>query len=264
MNGKAMTNSMPMTWARRLTLAIGVPVAITLIGWTGFSVVALAGQGSYRVSYRLPVRGGQFTANLNGADMALRPGSGGEARLAGTVHYSLIRPILTESSAAGRTGITFDCRVPAGVCGLNATLSVPARTALTVSSGGGDLSAAGFTNNLTLVTGGGDLDATGLTGRLWLASGGGDIGARSLTSPGVTVRSGGGDVQLTFSRPPGNVQVDSGGGDIQIVLPRGDTAYNVASSTGGGDLSDSVPVSTSSANTITVNSGGGDIDISAG
>jgi predicted secreted hydrolase len=53
MNGRAMTNSMPMTWARRLTLAIGVPLAITLIGWTGFSVVALAGQGSYQVSYPL-------------------------------------------------------------------------------------------------------------------------------------------------------------------------------------------------------------------
>jgi hypothetical protein len=259
-----MTNSMPMTWARRLTLAIGVPVAVTLIGWTGFGVVALAGQGSYRVSYRLPVRDGQFTANLNGADLALRPGSGGEARLAGTVHYSLVRPTLTESSAAGRTGIRFNCQVPAGVCGLNATLSVPAQTALTVSSGGGDLSASGFTNTLTLLTGGGDLNVAGLTGRLRLDSGGGDIGAGSLTSRAVTVRSGGGDVRLIFRRPPGNVQVDSGGGDIQIVLPRGDTAYNVTSSTGGGDLSNSVPVSTSSANTITVNSGGGDIGISAG
>jgi hypothetical protein len=264
MNGRAMTNSMPMTWARRLTLAAGVPLAVNLIGWTGFSVVALAGQASYRVSYLIPVHDGQLSANLNGADMTLRQGSGHVARLAGTVHYSLVRPGLTEYPQAAGTGISFHCQVPTGVCWLDATLDVPPRTAVAVSSGGGDLSVSGFTSDLTLRTGGGDLDATRLTGRLRLASDGGDIGADALASPNVIVSTGGGDITLTFIRPPENVQVDSGGGDIQIVLRGGDTAYNVATSTGGGDLSNSVPVSTSSANTITVNSGGGDIHISAG
>jgi Putative adhesin len=261
MNGIAMTNSMPMTWARRLTLAVGVPLAVTLIGWTGFSVVALAGQASYRVSYLIPVHDGQLSANLNGANMTLRQGSGQVARLAGTVHYSLVRPSLTEHPQAAGTAISFHCQVPTGICSLNATLDVPPRTAVAVSSGGGDLSVSGFASDLTLQTGGGDLGATRLTGRLRLTSDGGDIEAGALASPDVIVSTGGGDVMLTFTRPPGNVQVNSGGGDIQIVLPRGDTAYNVVSSTGGGDLNDSVPHSTSSPDTITVNSGGGDIDI---
>jgi hypothetical protein len=262
MNGNTMTSSLPMTWARRVTLAVGVPVALALIGWTGFNVVALAGQGSYPVSYPVAVVNGRLIASLNGADMALRPGHGGQALLLGTVHYSLVRPSLTETSDGGQTSLHFGCHVPVGDCGLNATLSVPPQTALTVSSGGGDLSVSGFSSDLTLLTAGGDLDASKLAGQLRLNSSGGDIGATSLTSPVVTVEAGGGDVVLAFRRSPQNLRVDSDGGDIAIVLPRGDTAYNVTTSTGGGDLSDSVPVSSSATNTITVNSGGGDIDIS--
>lgn len=256
-----MSNSLPMTWARRLTLIIGLPVAISLIGWTGFNVVALAGQGSYQVSYRVPVIGGKVTANLGGADMRLRPGQGGTGRLDGTVHYSLIRPSLTEYASDRGAGLRFQCELPAGVCDLNATLSVPAGTEVDVSSGGGDLSVTGFASPVTLRTAGGDVAAAGLAGRLMINSGGGDVGASALSSARVTIESGGGDVSLVFGQPPGNVTVVSGGGDVQVVLPQGPASYDVATSTGGGDLSNDVPVSSSSAHKITVDSGGGDVDI---
>ncbi len=258
-----MTNRLPMTWARRLTLLAGVPLAVALIGFTGFTFVADIGQGSYPVSYRVPVRAGVVSVNLDGADLRLRQVSGPVARLTGTVHYSLIRPALTEDAATG-SNLRLHCQIPFGDCGLGGTLSIPARTAVAVSSGGGDLSVSGFSSGVTLETSGGDMDATGLAGRVTMDSGGGDIGARALTAPLVTVRCGGGDVQLIFSRPPEDLQVDSGGGDISIVLPRGATAYDVQSSTGGGDISNTLPVSSSSVNKITVSSGGGDISLTEG
>ena len=41
---------LPMTPGRWLTLMIGVPVALALIGWTGFSLVTDVGQASYPVT----------------------------------------------------------------------------------------------------------------------------------------------------------------------------------------------------------------------
>ena len=37
-----MTSAWPMTPARWIILAAGVPVVLALIGWTGFTVIALA------------------------------------------------------------------------------------------------------------------------------------------------------------------------------------------------------------------------------
>jgi Toastrack DUF4097 len=261
MNGTAMINSLPMTWARRVTLVVGVPLAVTLIGWTAFHFVAEAGQGSYPVSYRIPVHAGQVSAHINGGDVTLRLGSGNGAWLTGTVHYSLIRPSLTAYSAADGTKISFDCQVPAGNCGLDATLNVPARTAVSMSSGGGNLSVSGLASDVTLSTGGGDLAADGLTGHLRLSTGGGDIDGSALAAPYVTAHTGGGDITLTFTRPPASVLVTSGGGDVTIVLPHGDTAYDVRTRTDGGDITDAVPVSTSSPNAMTVTSSGGDVAI---
>ncbi len=271
--------SLRMTPARLATLAIGVPLVLILIGWTGFDAVALDARGSFPVSYVLPVQDGQLVANLSGGDVTLRPGQGTTARLTGTVQYDLVRPHVTESSTAAGTRLGVGCRVPVGSCGLNATLQVPPQTGITLSSGGGDLRVSGPAASVNLSseggdiaisgvgdlarvsTGGGDLSANDLAGIGQFSTSGGDISGDDLTAPSVNADSGGGDVALVFTKAPTNLDITSGGGDIAIVLPQGDTAYNVTSSAGGGDDSVSVPVSPSSTNTIHVDSGGGDITI---
>ena len=233
-----------MTRGRWLALAIGVPVALALIGWTGFSLIATLGQASFPVDATIPLEHGRLTASMDGADIVLRPGGDagpGRARLTGTARYSLVRPHF----AVHGGNLNYDCRITAGNCGLDAHLAVPPQTAVILSTGGGNLTAGDLGGTLRLSTGGGDANGHGLSART------------------VTTDSGGGNVTLVFTRPPANLDVTSGGGDITILLPPGRTGYAITDSPGGGDYSRArtVPVNSASPNKIAVDSGGGNIRI---
>jgi Putative adhesin len=271
---------MHMTPGRVAALVLGVPVALSLIGWTGFNIVALAGKGSYPVSFTIPVRDGQVTAQIGGGNVDLRQqGTGAVARLTGTVHYSLFRPAVTADVTATSTIFGFDCdNEPAGNCGLDANLDVPVSTAVSLSTGGGDMSVSNFTGNLTLSTeggdlttgnlggdlqlntGGGDLNSSALDGNLQVTADGGDVSANAVAAPTATVDSGGGDVTLTFTQVPKNLDITSDGGDIYVILPAGAARYSITANAEGGDIS-TVPSTASAGNTIVANSGGGDITI---
>jgi hypothetical protein len=271
-----------LTPARVLTLVIGVPLILALIGWLGFSAVALVSKGSYHVSYVIGVRDGQLVAGVGGengaGDVVLRPGPGHTARLTGTVQYNLIRPVLTQSTGTSGTNFDVNCRIPTGSCGLDATVEVPPQTAVTLSSGGGDMKVSGIgdvtlssgggdvaisgSGGLTSVTtGGGDLTASDLAGVLKFSTSGGDITGNDLAAPSVNAGSGGGDVTLVFTEPPANLDIPSDGGDITVLLPQGTTAYHITGRADGGNDTESVPTSALSHNTISVDSGGGDITI---
>lgn len=276
----AVPGQLPLTPGRWFALFIGVPVLLAIIGWTGFNFVALAGQASFPVHDTIPVRDGQLTALVNSGDVTLRqaaPG-GATAELTGTAHYSLFRPTIRISGSA----VTFPCRIPVGDCSLSATLQVPAATAVSLSTFGGDvtiprftgsplkvgtdggnLSAGDLTGKLDLTTGGGDLNARTLGGSVHLVTDGGDLGVQAMDAPKSTIISGGGDVSLVFSTAPHNLQITSGGGKVTLVFPRG-TSYNVTTNADGGTVSNTLGDVTTAANTISVDSGGGDITIRAG
>jgi hypothetical protein len=267
-----------MTPGRWVTLAIGVPIVLGLILGSALSLVSDIGTASFRVDQTIPVDHGRLVASIAGGDFNVQQGPPGDAaQLTGTVQYSLVRP---DFSVGDGTGISLRCRFLFGNCGLNATLSVPPRTALdlssgggnmrlgdiqsavTLNSGGGDVSLSGAGAAATVTTSGGNLSDSGASGILTFSTAGGDVDGSGLLSPSVHVDAGGGDVALTFTRVPANIYVDSSGGDITIVLPRGATRYAIAATPSGGDYSaPGVQVNPAAANTITVKSGGGDISI---
>jgi DUF4097 and DUF4098 domain-containing protein YvlB len=267
-----------MTPGRIAALAIGVPVALAIIGFTSFSWVAQLGQASFPVSYSIPVSDHHLTAQVDG-NITLRQAQVSNAELKGTARYSLFRPTVTQNGST----VSFNCRFRLGNCSLNATLEVPEQTAMSLSTSGGDVSVAGFTGNLKLNTSGGHLTAGDLTGQLLqISTGGGDVDASVLNSPGqvqvnsdgghvtvsamaamATVRSGGGDVNLTFTQVPSNLQIISDGGHVTVVLPHGNAKYDISPSPDGGNLSisNSVPRGPGAKNIISVQSYGGDINI---
>jgi len=265
-----------MTPARVLTLAIGVPVILALIAWTGFTLVSQAARASFPISYAMGVQHGQLTVGVNSADITVRQDGGSTARLAGTVHYGLFRPHLTSSG----NEVTVKCLGISSNCGLAATLDVPRLAGLTLSSGGGNLTVPGVAQTVNLTsdggdvsvsgipgtasvrTGGGNLTAGDLGGALKFTSDGGDVNGSDLAAPTLSTDSGGGDVNLVFTKVPTNLNIISDGGDVNILGPRGATSYLVSTTTDGGDDSVTVPQSASSGDQITVNSGGGDITIS--
>jgi hypothetical protein len=266
-----------MTPGRWATLAIGVPIALVLIGWSAFSLVASIGQASFPVSATIPVQNGRVVASTGGGDITVHQGqvSGGMARLTGKVEYSLVRPRFTVSGS----GISLQCDVPTGNCGLDATLDVPSHTAIDLTTGGGNMQVSGIQGNVTLdssggdvgisgiggtadvLSGGGNLTASGLGGVLDFGTSGGDVDGSGLFSPHVTTDSGGGNVTLVFTAVPDYVKVGSSGGDITIVVPRGSASYHIKSTLSGGAYSASVPTNNASRHTIQVDSGGGNISI---
>ncbi len=266
-----------MTPGRWVTLAIGVPIALVCIGWSAFSLVASIGQASFPVSTTIPVQNGRVVASTGGGDITVHQGqvSGGMARLTGKVEYSLVRPRLTVSGS----GISLQCDVPTGNCGLDATLDVPSHTAVDLNTGGGNMQVTGIQGNVTLessggdvgisgiggtadvLSGGGNVTASGLGGVLDFGTSGGDVDGSGLFSPHVTTDSGGGNVTLVFTAVPDYVKVGSSGGDITIVVPRGSTSYHIKSTPSGGDYSALVPTNDASRHTIQVDSGGGNISI---
>jgi Putative adhesin len=274
------SGTLRMTPARVLTLAIGVPVILALIAWTGFTLVSQAARASFPVSYVMGVQQGRLTVGVNSADITVRQSDDSTARLAGTVHYGLFRPSVTSRINAGGNEVTVRCPGISGNCGLSATLDVPRLTGLTLSSGGGDLTVPGVaqTVNLgsdggdisvsdvpgaaTVLTGGGDLTAADMSGTLTFTTDGGDVNGNDLAAPTLSTDSGGGDVNLVFTKVPANLHIISDGGDVNIVVPHGATAYRISATADGGDDSVTVPQSVSSGDQINVDSGGGDITIS--
>jgi hypothetical protein len=266
-----------MTPGRWATLAIGVPIALVLIGWSAFSLVAGIGGASFPVSTTIPLQNGRLVASTGGGDITVHQGqvSDGTARLTGKVEYSLVRPTFTVSAS----GISLHCRLPTGNCGLNATLDVPSHTAVDLNTGGGNMQVSGIQGNVTLDSGGGDAGISGIGGAASVQTGGGNLTASDLgslltftTSGGdvdgsglfsrhVTTDSGGGNVTLVFTAVPDYVKVGSSGGDITIVVPRGSTSYHIKSTLSGGDYSASVPTNNASRHAIQVDSGGGNISI---
>jgi len=282
----AMTSVLPasgalrMTPARVLTLVLGVPVILALIGWTGFTLVDQGARGSFPVSYAIAVQHGQLAVGVNSADITVRQGDDSTARLDGTVHYGLFRPHPTASITASGTEVSVPCSGISSNCGLSATLDVPRLAGLTLSSGGGnltvpgvaqtvnltsdggDVTVSGIPGQATVLTGGGNLTAGDLSGTLKFTTDGGDVTGNNLAAPTLSTDSGGGNVDLTFAKVPTNLAIISDGGDVNIIVPRGAGAYRISTTADGGDDSVSVPTSSSSGNQITVNSGGGNITIS--
>jgi hypothetical protein len=267
-----------MTPGRWVTLAIGVPIALVCIGWSAFGLVADIGLASFPVNTTIPVQNGRVTASTGGGDITVHQGQvgGSTARLIGKVEYSLVRPKFMVTAS----GISLQCDLPTGNCGLNATLDVPSHTAVDLSTGGGNMQLTGIQDSVTLdssggdvgisgiggtadvLSGGGNVTASGLGGVLDFGTSGGDVDGSGLFSPHVTTDSGGGNVTLVFTAVPDYVKVGSSGGDITIVVPRGSTSYHIKRTLSGGDYSaPGVPTNDGSRHLIQVDSGGGNISL---
>jgi Putative adhesin len=313
-----------LTPGRWVALAIAVPVALALIGWTGYSLVASVARGSYPFSYTFPVHNGQVALNVSAGDITLSQAPASRiARLTGTVRYGLVRPSISEFTTSTSANVSLSCSANiGGDCGVSANLDVPAQTGVTLWSNGGDIAASGFSSGMTLWaaggnvnvsnlagalrldTGGGDLTGNGLTGALqidteggnvnagnWAGSGttrldtgggdftidgltgnfqlateGGNVNASGLTAATSATQSGGGDVTLTFTQIPKSVTITALGGNVNVILPPGDTKYDISTpGLSGGNVN--IPpslVDSKSPDTISIDSGGGDVTVSQG
>ena len=271
--------SLPLTPRRGLALLVGIPVAACLIAITGFQFVAQLGKASFPVSRTWTLSHQKFTLHTDGGDVSLQgtAAAGSTARLDGNVSYSLVRPKVFYDDGASGAGIRLGCPLAALTgCGLNGHVDLPAGTEVTATTGGGNVSVRDMSGTVSLRTDGGDVNAVDLTGRVVLTSGGGNVSVERLsgdttlrtdggdiTGTGITAgtvkaTTGGGNVGLTFTDPPKNLNVHTDGGDVTIFVPR-TVGYVVITHTDGGDVN-AFP-SSGTSYTITATTGGGNITI---
>ena len=243
-----------MTPGRWVALAIGVPVALALIGWTAFSLVASVARGSYPFSYTFPVRDNQVALNISAGDITLHQApAGGSARLTGTVRYGLVRPSISEFTTPTSANVNLDCSANInGNCGVSAHLDVPVQTGVTLWSNGGDIAASGFSSGMTLWADGGNVAVSNLTGHVQLDTGGGDLTGTALTGT-LQVNTEGGNVNAGNWSGTGTIRMDTGGGDVSVNGLTG----NFQLATEGGN----VDASGVTAATSTTQSGGGNVTL---
>ena len=243
-----------MTPGRWVALAIGVPVALALIGWTAFSLVASVARGSYPFSYTFPVRDNQVALNISAGDITLHQApAGGSARLTGTVRYGLVRPSISEFTTPTSVNVSLNCSANiSGDCGVSGNLDVPVQTGITLWSNGGDVAASGFSSGMTLWTAGGNVNVSNLAGALQLETGGGDLIADGLTGT-LVVDTQGGNVNAANWTGRGTMQLNTSGGDISV---NGLTGNFQLITTGGNINASGVTAATSA-----TQSGGGDVTL---
>ena len=243
-----------MTPGRWVALAVGVPVALALIGWTGFSLVASVARGSYPFSYTFPVHHGQLALNLSAGNVTLHQASAGDtARLTGTVQYGLVRPSISAFTTPTSANVNLDCSANInGNCGVSANLDVPAQTGVTLWSNGGDITASGFSSGMTLWADGGNVTVSNLSGHVQLDTGGGDLTGTALIGT-LQVNTEGGNVNAGNWSGTGTIRMDTGGGDVSANGLTG----NFQLATEGGN----VDASGVTAATSTTQTGGGDVTL---
>ena len=276
-----MAAPLSMTPARWVTLALGLPLVLALIGSISYTVVAQADQAGYLVHVSVPASRGQTRVTIDNAAATFRPGSGDQISLNGTLRGSLGRPSFSWQSTA--SGLTLHSRCwgwSTGFCSLDYHITAPAGLPLTVSDGTGNLNASGFAGHVTLSDDSGNLGASDLAGTISLSSGSGDITASALNGDGVRLSDGSGDIvvsglaatdvaghdaygdlRLTFTKVPRRVNVTDESGDITLVLPNGPASYHVETSSSTGNTSVSVNRNQSSPNVIIAGDLYGDITI---
>jgi Putative adhesin len=275
-----MTGSLPMTPGRWVALAIGIPLALLVIGWTALTAAAWAGLGSSRVDLAVPVHGRTAAVSVDEGSITAGPGPAGQLRVHGTLRYSLVPPKLSWQRSPSTIALHAHCRVPTGLCSFDYSVTVPAGARSEFSNGSGNVTASGLAGTVTLSTASGDIQATGLSGRATISDHSGDITVTSLSAARVLIRNDSGnitgrdissrqltaqdlsgDITVVFTKVPDLVRVSDSSGNITLVFPPGPTAYRVSASTASGSTSVNVPQSLTSPHVISATGQSGNITI---
>jgi len=275
-----MTAPLPLTTGRRVALAIGLPIVLSLIAYTGLTEVAFAGQASYPVQKTVPVHGSTVRLSAGSADVRVTQAPGTQLQLTGTAHYSLIRSTVTWHNTRSGVLVSPRCHFVTGVCSFDLHAVVPEGKRALISTGSGNVTLTNLSGPVSAGTGSGDIraenipeagtvrtgsgDVSGATvsgAKVTFKTGSGNISIEGLTGAHVIASTGSGDITLTFTKAPAHVQVDSGSGNVTLVLPPGTTQYQVNATTDSGNREVTVPTNSASQHVLTVTDGSGNISI---
>jgi len=255
-----LTEPLVLTTGRRWALVLGLPFVLAAIGYGGLDYVALVGQDSYRIQPTMAPIANKVAIGVGNGDVTVVPSTSTRAVLSGVVDYSLVRPVARwEHTASGTFLVGPNC-FWAWACGAELTLAVPAGEAVHATSGSGNLSARNLTSALDLGDASGDILLDHLSGTLELSASSGDIRGTYISATKVQAHDDSGDIDLSFDRPPGQVDISDDSGDITVAVPT-NVSYLVVANASSGSTDIRVPTNPASHNVIHLSDDSGDISV---
>jgi putative adhesin len=138
--------------------------------------------------------------------------------------------------------------------GLRVTVRVPRGVKMYASSGNGDVSVSGATDEVSATSGNGKVRVSGSGGSVKATSGNGEVTVEGARGP-VEAHSGNGDVNVATSLGP--VSATSGNGDIIVTMDALGDRENMQFTTGNGRIRLSLP--SNFAGELEASTGNGDV-----
>jgi len=270
------TTPLPMTRTRRMTLIIGVPVAVALIAafvpiWARnvLQWVASTDMIGYPVAFSAPLQGGQVRVTSNNGDLVYRTSASfQQISVRGHLSSSLARPTFSHHDTAAGLALDSACNVPFGICDVGFTVTGPAGLPVTLKDAFGNLTASHLPGPVTLSDNSGDITTSNLAGRILLTNQFGNITAGRLTGSTRVVNNSG-DINVSRLTGPiqlndqfGNINASRLTGSMQLINNSGD--INVSGATGDTRLRDAfgdIDVTGLTAATTTATNNSGDITL---
>jgi Putative adhesin len=220
-----MTGPPPMTRARLTILAVGVPVALAVIGlctgaWVHGAVNTLANlqQVGRSVTFTAPAGPNGVHLILNDGNITFHTatsdtGVGSPIQVHGRLSGGMVAPTFSHRLTA--SGLTLDpqCRSPIGGCSIGLHVTGPAGMPVNIDDSFGQLDTSGLNGNVTLSSNSGNISASRLRGTLRLSDSFGDIDA-SILSGLIKLTSNSGDIDA--SQLTGDTQIFDSFGSVTV------------------------------------------------
>jgi DUF4097 and DUF4098 domain-containing protein YvlB len=251
-------------WLRPVRIGLMVLAALVLLSCTG-SVIAylFVRQTVETTTFDAPVH--QIQVSTDTGDITIRAAGLGESTRVTSTGRSAFRK--AEQSAVVTDGVLLVRGYCEGhvvfpdSCSMDFEIVVPPGSTVQAESSTGDLRITGPAAAVMASTNTGDVRVIRATEAIKMRSITGDVTGSQLTSHIISAETKTGDVALTFTAPPNQVLAVTGTGDVEVGMPNDGTTYRVSADTSTGDRKITVPMSSTSRQSIEARTSTGDVEV---
>lgn len=248
--------------SRRIALAIGLPLVVLAVVYTGLGLVGLVGRVTVQddTSYALP--GDRHLALQAHGTITVTAGDVAEVQVRRTSMYGITAPSTTANVTDRGVELAGDCPWwNLFNCRISYDVVLPPDVSVDLYTGSGTIRVTGVDGAVAARTGSGSIHAEALGGSVALATGSGSVTAAAIDAESVRARSGSGSVRLALTGAPAEVDAHAGSGSIVIEVPRGSGPYRIDAATGSGSRTVEVRTDPSASAVLSAHAGSGNITI---
>jgi hypothetical protein len=254
-----MDSPLVITRARRITLAVGVPLILAVIVLVALDLLARVSPTSTTINTVAAIQGTSLAVSADEGNLTLVPSADNRVHVSGTAFSSFAAPRLHWSTSGSAMALGLQCAPLPGSCSLSARIAVPPQVRVTATDRSGSITASGLRGGADLSTNSGNIQVSDVGGDLSLGSNSGSVSGAGLLSKVAVVSNQSGDISLRFAVVPDRVQVEDQSGDISLIVPR--RPYKVSAQANSGTTTVDVPTDPLSHQVISAVDDSGDITI---